>query len=371
MFIIAEIGKTKSVAPVIETVPIKVKPNFKDVVDASYNHIISKREVINELVEALRVYPNIIVNSPCLLSELKDTDSGCDVVVYLNLPFEFKGTFQYTNMCGIPTKNLHKNVELLYDKGVPDEVWATKSVNMVLKTQIISIEKWLMTYTNASSILKDNEVRDMASKMKADRCKYELIICESPADYVEMFKVNTRSCMHRHPNSPYYNNGTYQTPIWDAGIEIGCHPASWYHFTKTSKGCYLRNKTTLEVVGRAMLYSDADGQWNTYEDVKAPTAGAQSAMKRYLDDIGAKGGHGYWTVNEPFVVPGFLIDGVYRCPLPYGDYLSSNMAIRYDANTHEYHFTPSSTEQIARYNFKGYVQPKNVALLEKKQLNVI
>lgn len=263
---------------------------------------------------------------------------------------------------------LLETVKAVYNEKIEAFTWRNKASSIALKTQDISFEQFLVRYTNSTSFLKDSEIRDMAHKIKCGLIMYDLMVCDTPQDYYEMFNVPTGSCMQRPKKSRGVQG--YSTDTWDIAHEkYGLHPGSWYHWTGTSKGCYLVNKLTRAPVARAMLYSNKDGGWTMYGDVKysySHGATLQNMIKALENHGFVDSWPGTWPLSKEFRVPGFDLDGTLKCPYPFGDNVKWRFDIDFDDKTNEFIFSPSHNEAPYRYNYGGFISRENVLEYRKQ-----
>lgn len=320
--------------------------------------LIRRNKPIQKLLDKLNLWPDIVINSDAPLGELVIGDDNVFVDTYANLKIGFETNYKFTkDYLRYYTNPIQNCIQVIYDKKVPENIWISKSTELITKTQRVSFEQYVTRFTNAKTFLKDDEVRDMARIIRCGLMTYELVICETPEDYIDMFNVPTGSCMYR----PHGTVGTfgYSSSLWNvARDEYKIHPGSWYHWTKTSKGVYLRNIITKKPVVRAMVYKDKDGNWTEYGDIHYSAGGNENNMMKAMSNLGFIHAWKYndkWKLKEEFRAPGFLLDGVYRCPYPFGDYVDWTFSVSYDEAAQEFVFSPSKATAPYRYTYGGFI----------------
>lgn len=350
-------------------------PYIDDVLQEIRNELTKNIDKHKKLKDYVKEFGLKLVD-PCPISWLEVNDELAEIVIMVNTPCS------YTLQGMVPTekqtnqKTLGEFFSELVHKGIPEAVWADKTKRTALATKKVKIppERFLSEYTNAVTELKmkDNEVRDMAMKIKSKGTTYELIVCENPSDYNDMFSCKTGSCMEHRPNMFYGVNTE-----WDEAKEkYKIHPGSWYHWTGSSKGVFLRHNQTKAIIARAMLYSNAIDQFDTYGDIHySGHAGANQLMKDHLVAAGYKAGNiGWedkgWKPTKQFRVPAYVIGGELRQPYPFGDRVNwSSFGVFFDEDTHEFVHVPDKGPAPFRYAHKGYMKasavPPYVKALEK------
>lgn len=250
-----------------------------------------------------------------------------------------------------------------------------RAIKLITKKEETTLVKFIAENTNIKDRHKDDYIKRTAEQLAVLFTIPEIVLCEKPKDYYEMFKVKNGSCMT--VGSSYSGDITKIT--WPKVAEdTGHYPSAWYHYQPYAKGGYLKAGDVPVV--RFMLYrTTTDGPWETYGDVKYSQYGLVDILKKHMETLGVKSGTSAETIFE-YRVPGIthelLNDGKTKhCPLPNCDNQRKDFSVAFDSTTGEFVFGKTVnhkdwTRITDTYGHTGYINSAKVFELGAEKVTV-
>lgn len=199
----------------------------------------------------------------------------------------------------------------------------------------------------------DHEIRDFALELEVDMKPPEIKHCETPQDYVEMYRCGMSSCMRVGTYSHVKGNVSQ-----DILTKLGLWPSIWYHYNPYCQGLYtvdIKGKPTsrtfiLEKKAYSHFYSDNVAHSNHAEKVLRDKG---FSYKTY----------GGISITEPFRVPGVELDGTFYGPIPHCDDFNKGFGMAFDTKTKEFVFGGDGLKINSTYSYPGWLEHTKVPAL--------
>lgn len=140
--------------------------------------------------------------------------------------------------------------------------------------------------------VSDATIRDIGTYLGQCVIPPEVIFCNSPADYLNMYETGPASCMQGTTNRPW---GHVFKEYSKNGSDLIGHPCVFYHYCPTTQGVYIRERG--KVTARVILYGKPGEQ--RVGRLYASNTQAQTKLVQALRDKGIKGD----PTRTAFVIP--------------------------------------------------------------------
>jgi hypothetical protein len=294
---------------------------------------------------ALRVFPNIMLNTHRKLENISTSTSAITLATFLA---------EYEEDIADDKKK---------QKWEPLER-ATKLLNDYLD---MPTARALSRYVFTNGKIKDDTIRDFADAIDNFRKPLELIFAETPEDFVTMYGSGPQSCMA-------YSAGERSSWLFLEEKYKQC-PASWYAYYPYTKGVYAVKAG--KVIARAICFADPkkgfvgpETKWQ-YGRVYPTTPEIDRKFKETLHQNGITELSSVPHTPLPsfeFTIPGVLKDsGVYAAPWPYFDNINRGAEywnVAFDKDTHEFKIQFDPSKYLSVNNRSGHIISSDYITLE-------
>lgn len=284
------------------------------------------------------------------------------IIMYSNIPRTYNAKVLAEHSLSMWSDGRHR-------KKIED---AERATTYASKREVTTLGKFLTKYSNLTELgYKDDQIRSLCETVAVENQPPQIITCECPEDYTEMFRVKTGSCME--VGSPYWQSWSRDSLVQiaeDTGLFFAC----LYHYMPWCKGAYI---TIAGVpVGRFMLYRKDITQdfWTSYGDLNGSSITYKKVLDTWLaENGGIKREESAVATICDFSVPGIthpLLEekfgkDLFFCPLPNMDRQKKDFKVSYDKDLNVFNFSHyESTKKGVRiaytYDWYGYIPSDKV-----------
>lgn len=328
--------------------------------------IFDKKDKFERVVDAFR---NLRLTTPIHAVPLCWVEDNPDEIkFYPNIRIKFREPFKIQSTLspsslrskhGVPFELIRNQFNSEISDPVRSRRWADPD-RVYGRVETTTIARFMRNVLGMSDLgMRDDEIRDYAQKVVNWFKPPELIFCQTPEDYVDMFSVNAFTCMT--------HNSTHMSQVAkDILRDTGYFSSMWFHFNPHTQGVYIRKNG--KAVARAMIVrSETNENFRHYTNIIASTNEFRASIEGLLRQAGYVCNNGDYyqvSIKEKFSVPAFEYKNKKYCPLPFHDSVKSNYAIVWNEGANAFEFSPVATktpnmpsvQSISPYDFHGMIE---------------